>query len=236
MGTEIDEGNEAGRACVVIIVFVITIISIVSGIIYYINLYGGVVILAIAIGAILICFSSMASDTSESEDGFKTSKSHASCPACEDNFAYTYKSKDAFGRLTCPTCGKTFKPGKYSSSVASTSSQKLELPRGVPHPLAANCRESEVAASLANTRISFSITRKAARDIITSLGSTNELETLILIGLDYLSANRIAAALACFYEAELIDYYHEKLVRLRVRFNRPSQSFNDIAEEYFSRT
>lgn len=233
IGTE--EGNESVGACVVILFVIIAGISIISRTIYYIDLFGGIAIIAMGGGLLLICIFSMFSDSSKPTDAPIGTTSCTICPECGKSFTYSYKSKDAFGRVNCIHCRKTFNPMKSSDSVTSIKQQPLELPHGVPHPLVVDCRDSEAAASLANTRISYSVTRKAARDIVASLG-LNELEALLQAGADYLNANRIAAALACFYEAELINFDHEKLVELRIRFNRPSQSFNDIAEEYFNET
>ncbi len=236
MGTEIDEGNEAGRACVGILFLIVAWITIIGRTIHYIDLIVGIVIIALAGGDILIClFSmiSMISDSSKPTDAPVGITSYTICPDCEMGFPYTYESKDAFGRVSCVHCGKTFSPLKYADSTSHVEQQPLEFPQGNPSPLALDCRESQAAASLGNTRLSYSVTRKAARDIVASLGM-NEMEALLLVGFDYLNANRIGAALACFYEAELLNFDHEKLVELRVRFNRPGCSFNDIAEEYFS--
>ena len=235
MGIESDDSSECVGALVVIVIIAVVGISIISDLIYYTNLFGGIVIVAIVIGVIFICALSMLSDSSKPIDSPRTTISYAICPECEIGFSYTYESKDAFGRVRCDNCGETFTPKKYVDSDSPATQQPLGVPQGNPRSLVEGCRESEAAASLVNTRIAYSLIRKAARETVASLGM-NEVEALLRAGLDYLNANRITAALACFYEAELINFNHDKLVGLRIRFNRPGQSFNDIAEEFFNST
>ncbi len=233
MSKELGEGNKTAGACLAILFFVIPVIALISSTNYYIALFGGILIIAMGGGLLLICLSSLASESSKSIP--RTTASYTICPECRKSFTYSYKSKDAFGRVNCIHCGKSFTPSKYSDSVSPEMQQPLESLHSIPSPLVADCRDAEAATSLGNSRIAYSVTRKAVRGIVASFGM-NEMDALLLAGHDYLNANRIAAALACFYEAELINFDHEKLVGLRSRFNRPGQSFNNIAEEYFSDT
>jgi hypothetical protein len=233
MTTEIEKGNESQDICAVILAVVITIISLIGGAIYYINLFGAPVIVLFAGGILVICLFSMLSKLSKPRT--RATSSQIACPACGKGVTYNYKSKDAFGRVACSFCGMIFSPSKYQDSVPSSVQQPLELPRGNPRPLVRDCRDSEAAASMANTRLSYSVTRNAIRGIVDSLG-IDRMQAFIQAGFDYLDANRLAAALACFYEAELITFEDERLVELRARFNRPGRSFNSIAEEYFRDT
>jgi hypothetical protein len=85
---------------------------------------------------------------------------------------------------------------------------------------------------MTNTRWSYSVARGAVRSAGDSLG-IDKIKELTQSGLTYLDANWVAVALACFYEAELINFDDERLVKIRIQCNRPGWSFNDIAEEYF---
>ena len=233
MTPEIEKGNEIVDICVVIIVIAAVILSVIFRVIYYTNLFGGIVILVLGGGLILICIYSMASDSKPpTPHGTST---HVSCPACGMPVTYSYKSKDAFGRVVCSYCGDAFNPSKYQGSTVSSEQQPLTLPHGNPRPLVDGCEDSKFAASIANTRLSYSVGRRSVRSFVNSLGM-DKLQTLIRMGLDYLDANRIAIALACFYEAELIKFDDERLVKIRAKFNRPDCSFNDIAEEYLQGT
>jgi hypothetical protein len=54
---------------------------------------------------------------------------------------------------------------------------------------------------------------------------------MIRIGLTYLNANRVGAALACFYEAEQIQFSDPRLEKIRAEFGSPKTSFKVIAEK-----
>ncbi len=161
-----------------------------------------------------------------------TTEYQITCPHCGESVIYNYKSKDAFGRITCPGCGGCFSPSKAIQPPVPIKKKPMVLPKGAPRPLAEDYSDSVLLASLANTPMEYSVKRKSVHELVETLG-WNQMQIYIQTGLDYLNANRIAAALACFYEAELIKFDDEQLEKIRARFNRPGQSFNSIAEEYF---
>lgn len=87
-----------------------------------------------------------------------------------------------------------------------------------------------MAVGLANTRIEFDVVRNAVRDMAGALGQ-DRLSEMIRIGLTYLNANRVGAALACFYEAEQIQFSDPRLEKIRAEFGLPKTSFKVIAEK-----
>jgi uncharacterized C2H2 Zn-finger protein len=155
------------------------------------------------------------------------------CPQCLSSHFYHYSEKDAFGRVVCKSCGHLFHPDRVSESHTNQSSSDIVRyqPKGPPRSIGPdNCETSQMAVGLANTRIEFETVRRAVRDMAGSLGQ-DRFSDMIRMGLTYLSANRVVAALACFYEAEQIQYGNPRLEKIRAEFGLPKTSFKAIAEK-----
>jgi hypothetical protein len=155
------------------------------------------------------------------------------CPKCGVSHSYHYSEKDAFGRVLCKSCGHMIHPNKGSESQADPSSSDVTRYQltGPPRSIGPDdCETSQMAVGLANTHIEFETVRRAVRDMAGTLGQ-DKFSDMIRMGLTYLSANRVAAALACFYEAEQIQYDHPRLEKIRADFGSPKTSFKEIAEK-----
>ena len=198
------------------------------GVIIFLFIHFLIGIIIIVIGGIIQYGenSSMGSDTFEKE-------ASVSCPKCGASHFYHYSDKDAFGRILCKSCRHLFHPSKdsrYQRDSSLTDETKYQT-KGPPRSIGPDdCKTSQMAVGLANTRIEFDSVRRAVRDMAGALGQ-DRLSEMIRIGRTYLSANRVGAALACFYEAEQIQFNDHRLVKIRAKFGRPGTSFKVIAEK-----
>jgi len=233
MTTEIERDEESSDICTVLLFVGITIVSLIWGFFYYFTLFGWIEIVIVVVGVLLICGWIIISESKDSPKGITST--HITCPVCKKGVIYTYESKDAFGRVACSHCGMRFSPSKSQVSSSSSTQPPLNLPQENPRPFMEDHRHLEVAEKMTNTRLSYSIARGAVRDAVDSLGM-DRIGELIKSGCTYLGANWVAVALACFYEAELINFNDERLVKIRAQCNRSGWSFDDIAEEYFQST
>jgi predicted RNA-binding Zn-ribbon protein involved in translation (DUF1610 family) len=193
------------------------------------------IFVSILFGMIIMLIGILIQHGEKSSSGSGISEKEVSilCPKCGVSHFYHYSEKDAFGRILCKSCGHLFHPNKDSESQADPSSSDVTRyqPKGPPRSIGPDdCEISQMAVGLANTHIEFETVRRAVRDMAGSLGQ-DRLSDMIRMGLTYLSANRVAAALACFYEAEQIQYGHPRLEKIRAEFGLPKTSFKEIAEK-----
>ncbi|MBN2228330.1 MAG: hypothetical protein JW779_01980 [Candidatus Thorarchaeota archaeon] len=156
-----------------------------------------------------------------------------SCPKCASLHFYHYSEKDVFGRIICKSCGHLFHSSKdVRTPDGSTYSEETRYPpKGFPRSIGPDdCETSQAAVGLANTQFEFEAVRRVIRDMAGVLGQ-DRLTDMIRTGFTYMSANRVGAALACFYEAELLEFNDPRLEKIRLEFGQPHMSFKKIAEK-----
>ena len=198
------------------------------GVIIMLLIHWIVGIIIIAIGGII-----QYGESSQSQAHGSTKSTEHICIKCGDSRFYHYSEKDAFGRIHCKSCGYFFHPSKGSQYQVDSSSPNdtRYKPTGPPRSIGLEgCETSQRAVGMANTWFEFEAVRKAARAMAGALGQ-DRLSDMIRMGLDYLNANRVGAALACFYEAEQIRFSEPRLEKIRTEFGRPRTSFKVIAQK-----
>ena len=203
---------------------VVTIVGVIISL--FIHFLFGIII--IVIGGII-----QYGENSSSVSGIFEKEASIICPKCGASHFYHYSEKDAFGRTSCKSCKHLFHPSKDSQYQVDSSStyETRYQSKGPPRSIGPDdCEISQMAVGLANTRIEFDTVRRAARDMAGALGQ-DRLSDMIRMGFAYLNANRVGAALACFYEAEQIQFSDPRLEKIRAEFGLPKTSFKVIAEK-----
>lgn len=97
---------------------------------------------------------------------------------------------------------------------------------------------SEHMDETANTLESYDMHKAIAKRISWRYRTrpSEQMQMLLYLGHSFWSANRIGAALAAFYEAELVEFHDKRLVAIRKEFGRPGVSFDDIARDLLEDT